>query len=135
MFYQIYVYSCSYAGLDTNYITFHYISQRLLQNIAAKSTLQDTHILAIIRNNQKNFYLPILKVGEVYAISNFKVVPSPKQYKPVEGDSSINFLYKTKIEKGVETASIPQHKFELKDFTAIQHLVGNVELLIGNLSH
>lgn len=94
MFYQIYVSSWSYACLDENYITFHYISQRLLQNIDPNSTLQDTHILAIIRNNQKHFYLPILKEGEVYVISNFKVVPSPKQYKPVEGDSSINFSTK-----------------------------------------
>ncbi|KAK1394835.1 hypothetical protein POM88_013891 [Heracleum sosnowskyi] len=94
---------------------------------------KQTHMIAVIRNNQKQIYLPKLKEEEIYAISNFKLVPAPKQYKAVDADYSINFLYKTKIEKWVASAIIPLYKFELKPFPEVKNLVGNVAMLIDVL--
>ncbi|KAK1389887.1 hypothetical protein POM88_018065 [Heracleum sosnowskyi] len=91
---------------------------------------KENHMVAIIRNNQKQIYLPLLKEGEVYTISNFKVVPGPKQYKSVDSEYSINFFFKTKIEKGRDFAAIPMYKFELQPFTAVKTLVGNPTMLI-----
>ncbi|KAF1002010.1 hypothetical protein AG4045_005644, partial [Apium graveolens] len=91
---------------------------------------QDKHIMAVVRNNQKQIYLPILKEDEVFVISNFKLVPGPKQYKAVDAEHSINFYYKTKIEKSPDTNVIPHYKFELTPFSDIRNLVGNVNMLI-----
>ncbi|XP_074342503.1 replication protein A 70 kDa DNA-binding subunit D-like [Apium graveolens] len=92
---------------------------------------QGNHMMAIVRNNQKQIYLPLLKENEVYTISDFKVVPGPKNYKTVDAAYTISFYYKTKIEKTVEPAiSIPQYKFELRSFPDMENLVGNVTMLI-----
>ncbi|KAL8097603.1 hypothetical protein AgCh_030655 [Apium graveolens] len=80
------------------------------------------HMNVILRDQQEN---------EVYTISDFKVVPGPKNYKTVDADYTINFYYKTKIEKVVESAiNIPQYKFELRPFPDVENLVGNVAMLI-----
>ncbi|KAK1365939.1 hypothetical protein POM88_041500 [Heracleum sosnowskyi] len=75
----------------------------------------------------------MLKEEEIYAISNFKLVSAPKKYKAVDADYSINFLYKTKIEKRVASAVIPLYKFELKPFPEVKNLVGNAAMLIDVL--
>ncbi|XP_074377207.1 uncharacterized protein LOC141718722 [Apium graveolens] len=91
---------------------------------------QDKHMMAVVRNNQKQIYIPILKEDEVFVISNFKLVPRPNQYKAVDVEHSINFYYKTKIEKSPDTNVIPHYKFELSPFSDIKKLVGNVNMVI-----
>lgn len=98
------------------------------------STLQHNHIMVVVRNNQKRIYLPILKEKEVYVILNFEIVPRPKQYRAVAAEYSINFYYKTKVQKPAESNIIPLYKFELRDFNDVNHLVGNVAMLIGTFS-
>lgn len=61
--------------------------------------------MAVVRNNQKQIYLPILKEKGVYVISNFKVVPTPQNYRAIDAEHSINFYYKTKIEKAADSTS------------------------------
>lgn len=92
---------------------------------------KDNHILATIRNNQKNVYLPLLKEQGVYNISNFKVVPGPALYRTVDRDLSINFFYKTNIEEKIDDGIIPHYKFELQPFHKVKNLVGQVKSLIG----
>ncbi|XP_074374380.1 uncharacterized protein LOC141714781 [Apium graveolens] len=94
------------------------------------ATLQDKHIMAVVRNNQKQIYLPILKEDVIFLISNFKLVPGPKQYKSIDAEHSIIFYYKTKIAKSPDTNVIPHYKFELIPFSDIKKLVGNINMLI-----
>ncbi|XP_063947543.1 replication protein A 70 kDa DNA-binding subunit B [Daucus carota subsp. sativus] len=91
---------------------------------------QDDHILAIVRNNQRDAFLPMLKENEVYSISNLKLVPGPKLYRSVDRDLSVNFFYKTKIEEHQDTGSIPRYKFELQPFHRVKDLVGDTKCLI-----
>ncbi|WOH04500.1 hypothetical protein DCAR_0623909 [Daucus carota subsp. sativus] len=91
---------------------------------------KDDHILAIVRNNQRDAFLPMLKENEVYSISNLKLVPGPKLYRSVDRDLSVNFFYKTKIEEHQDTGSIPRYKFELQPFHRVKDLVGDTKCLI-----
>ncbi|KAL8106855.1 hypothetical protein AgCh_023593, partial [Apium graveolens] len=47
---------------------------------------EDNHMLATVRNNQKDIYLPLLCEGEVYSISNVKIVPGSALYRSVNRD-------------------------------------------------
>ncbi|KAL1820544.1 hypothetical protein ACET3Z_015413 [Daucus carota] len=100
---------------------------------------QDNHILATVRNNQKDIYLPLLSEQGVYNISNLKVVPGPPSYRSVDNDLAINFYYKTKIQAAADTGVIPHHKFELKQFKDIPNYVANVanfiEPIVFTIAH
>ncbi|XP_074349213.1 uncharacterized protein LOC141688959 isoform X3 [Apium graveolens] len=91
---------------------------------------QDNHILATVRNNQKQVYLPLLKEEGVYNISNFKLVPAPALYRSVDIDLAISFYYKIKIEEKTDMNEIPLYKFELQPFDRVKNLVGQVKCLI-----
>lgn len=92
---------------------------------------QENHIMAIVRNNQKEHFKSILTENEVYKISNIKIISGPKLYRSVDRDLAINFFYKTKIEKKPDNDVIPRYKFELQPFHNVNALVGNVRSLIG----
>lgn len=64
----------------------------------------------------------MLSEQAVYTVSNIKIV---------DRDLSINFYYKTKIEKVPDTGIIPKYKFELKEFEDVHNYVGNVKSFIG----
>lgn len=98
-------------------------------------SIQDNHILATIRNNQRKNYLPLLKEHGVYSIFDFKVVPGPALYRTVDRDLAIKFSYKTKIEQKEDTSDIPLYKFELQSFDKVKYLVGHVTCLIGQSFH
>lgn len=88
-------------------------------------------MLAIVRNNQKDAYLPLLQEDAVYSISNFKVVPGPKFYRAVDTDLSITFFHKTQIRPETDTDIVPHYKFELQSFENVNKLVDKVKCLIG----
>ena len=88
-------------------------------------------MLAVVRNNQKDMFLPMLTEDTVYIISNIKLVSGPRSYRSVDRDMSINFFYKTKIQKLDDTGLIPRYKFELQSFHEVKNLVGQVKCLIG----
>ncbi|XP_074380010.1 replication factor A protein 1 isoform X1 [Apium graveolens] len=81
-------------------------------------------------NNQKDIYLPLLCEGEVYSISNVKIVPGPALYRSVNRDLAINFYYKTKIQKMTQPHTVPRYKFELKEFGEIPNFVADVRCFI-----
>ncbi|KAK1351313.1 hypothetical protein POM88_054477 [Heracleum sosnowskyi] len=67
---------------------------------------EDSHMLATVRNNQKDAFIT------------------------VDRDLSINFYYKTKIEKVPDNVIIPRYKFELKEIEDVQNYVGDVKCFI-----
>ncbi|XP_063938166.1 uncharacterized protein LOC135148001 [Daucus carota subsp. sativus] len=91
---------------------------------------QGDHILVIVRNNQKNLFLPKLKENGVCNITNFKIVPGPLTYKSVDKDMAINFFYKTSIEQVENNDAIPNYIFELQPFDRVRARVGRVNNLI-----
>ncbi|KAK1370447.1 hypothetical protein POM88_036539 [Heracleum sosnowskyi] len=91
---------------------------------------EKNHIVATIRNNQKQIYLPLLKEHRVYSISNFKVVPGPALYRSVDREFAINFFFNTRIEEKPDTGVIPLYKFELQSFDKVKNLVGRLRCLI-----
>ena len=90
-------------------------------------------MLAIIRNNQRDTFGKQVEEGEVYSITNMKIVPGPKSYRTIDSELSINFFYNTKFKKEFDGRIIPRFKFELQPFNQIKNLVGDVRSFIGTL--
>ncbi|WOG95515.1 hypothetical protein DCAR_0414837 [Daucus carota subsp. sativus] len=91
---------------------------------------QGNNIVAIIRNNQKNQFLQMLEENVVYTISNLKVVQGPKLCRTADVNYVLNFFYRMKINKEVDTRVIPLYSFELQDYEAVAELVENVKVFI-----
>ncbi|KAK1386702.1 hypothetical protein POM88_014880 [Heracleum sosnowskyi] len=91
---------------------------------------EGNHMLAALRNNQKDAFLNLLSDQGVYKISNIKVVPRPALYRSVDQEMAINFYYKTRIDKVPDTGIIPRYKFELKEFEEMKDYVNNVKTFI-----
>ncbi|KAK1360146.1 hypothetical protein POM88_044620 [Heracleum sosnowskyi] len=92
-------------------------------------------MLATLRNNQKDAFLNLFSDQGVYKISNIKVVPGHALYRSVDQELSINFYYKTRIDKVLDTRIIPRYKFELKEFEEMKDYVNNVKSFTGEFEH
>lgn len=72
-----------------------------------------------------------MKEGDIYNISDFKVVPSPKSYRAVDTYLSLAFYYKTKVVRAEDTYDIPRFKFELTKYEDILALLWDTKKFIG----
>lgn len=97
--------------------------------------LQGSLISAVIWNNQKNSYFPLLKEGSVYAITKFIVVGAGKEYRPVRRNIALRFYHDTEIVPMPDSDSIPLYQFELTKFETIPRLLWSVDNFIGNKTY
>ncbi|KAL1807418.1 hypothetical protein ACET3Z_024408 [Daucus carota] len=66
-------------------------------------------IMVAIWNNQKQDYFPRIKEGNVYKITDFKIMPAQKKFRPVKKDISLSFYHKTKVEPMEDNGLIPKN--------------------------
>ncbi|WOH08333.1 hypothetical protein DCAR_0727771 [Daucus carota subsp. sativus] len=92
---------------------------------------EDSHILAIIHNNRKHTYCRKIKEGIVYSISQFIVVPAPKDCMVVDRNFALSFYHRTNVVELEGTESIPRYKFELKNLEKAPSFILKRKTLIG----
>uniref|UniRef100_A0A166EQD1 Replication factor A C-terminal domain-containing protein n=1 Tax=Daucus carota subsp. sativus TaxID=79200 RepID=A0A166EQD1_DAUCS len=79
--------------------------------------------MVAIWNNQKQDYFPRIKEGDVYKITDFKIMPAQKKFRPVKKDISLSFYHKTKVEPMEDNGLIPKYKFDLTSFEVARTLL------------
>lgn len=88
--------------------------------------------MAVVYNNQKDSYFPLLKEGFVYTLYDFIVVAAAKKFRSVDRDLALTFYHRTDVKETMDTASIPRFKFELTDLEKVPPMVSNVKNFIGD---
>ena len=91
--------------------------------------LHDDAIHAAIRNIFPTKFKPLLREGQLYSLSNFRVAEykDKDNYRPIKNENKIIFLLTTFIKELEETEIIiPRHKFDFVDYkTIVEHIDKN----------
>ena len=94
--------------------------------------LHDDAIHAAIRNIFPTKFKPLLREGQLYSLSNFRVAKykAKDNYQPIKKENKIIFLLTTLIKELEETEIIiSRHKFDFVDYnTIIERINNNVHL-------
>ncbi|XP_056691759.1 replication factor A protein 1-like [Spinacia oleracea] len=75
-------------------------------------------IQATIKKSLLRTFQPLLKEGEIYTISNYRVGKNSGEYKPTGHPYKINFVILTRVNV-LHAANIPTYGFDLVPFDAI----------------
>ena len=93
---------------------------------------QDDAIHSTIRNIFANKFKPLLREGQLYSLSNFRVVEykAKDNYWPIKKENKIIFLLTTFIKELEQTEiTISRHKFDFVDYnTIVERIDNNVHL-------
>ncbi|KAM0865176.1 hypothetical protein ACQ4PT_043448 [Festuca glaucescens] len=69
-------------------------------------------------------FKPLILEGNVYSITNMRVMPAPPKFRPVENDKIINFSATTNIEEIQDKEDIPKHGFNFSSIEVLSTRVG-----------
>ena len=73
----------------------------------------------------------LIQENNVYVISNVKVTPATKTYRPVENDKVVNFLTTTTMQKIKDIDEIPRYSFKFFNTDMLSKRINNDTYLLG----
>ena len=78
----------------------------------------------VISKSYTEQFRPYIQEGNVYTITNVRVMPAGAKFRPVENDMLINFSPTTNIEEIQDKEDIPKHGFNFSSIEVLSRRVG-----------